>query len=219
MINEMKYKIGLLFSKKDYLYNVDNYGKTYNLLFITGLVGAGKSTISKELSKEKEITILSQDWLAWSEVYADDKIAMNILSEFYKICPRAQEAAINNLWHKDLLTEIEKNKIRTEYNDFLIEYTLKNPDKLYIIEGIDIYKVINLDEIIKCGIIAKGTSVIKCFARRYKRDKTIDNQKDLISKFNYLIMVIKQSRIFYFKDRRKLNKLINNVHIYSKKEH
>lgn len=59
----IKYKIGLLFSKKDYLYNVDNYGKTYNLLFITGLVGAGKSTISKELSKEKEITILSQDWL------------------------------------------------------------------------------------------------------------------------------------------------------------
>lgn len=50
----IKYKIGLLFSKKDYLYNVDNYGKTYNLLFITGLVGAGKSTISKELSKEKK---------------------------------------------------------------------------------------------------------------------------------------------------------------------
>ena len=104
----IKYKIGLLFSKKDYLYNVDNYGKTYNLLFITGLVGAGKSTISKELSKEKEITILSQDWLTWSEVYSDDKIAMDILNKFYKTCPKAQEAAINNLWHKNLLSKIEK---------------------------------------------------------------------------------------------------------------
>ena len=215
----IKYKIGLLFSKKDYLYNVDNYGKTYNLLFITGLVGAGKSTISKELSKEKEITILSQDWLTWSEVYSDDKIATDILNKFYKTCPKAQEAAINNLWHKNLLSKIEKNKIKTEYNNFLIDYTLKNPDKLYIIEGIDIYKVINLDEIIKRGIIIKGTSVIKCFARRYRRDKTINNQKNLISKINYLIMVIKQSKIFYFKDRTKLNKLINNIHTYQKKEH
>ncbi len=96
----MKYKIGLIFSKKDYLYNINNYGKNYNLLFITGLVGAGKSTISKKISKKTNAIILSQDWLAWSEVYKDDKIAMSILSEFYKICPKAKNAAINDLWHK-----------------------------------------------------------------------------------------------------------------------
>ena len=215
----IKYKIGLLFSKKDYLYNVDNYGKTYNLLFITGLVGAGKSTISKELSNEKEITILSQDWLTWSEVYSDDKIAMDILNKFYKTCPKAQEAAINNLWHKGLLSESEKNELRVKYNKFLIDYTKKNPNRLYIIEGIDIYKVINLDEITNRGIIIKGTSVIKCFIQRYKRDKTNDNQKNLISKIKYLLMVINQSKIFYFRDRTKLNKLINNIHTYQKKEH
>lgn len=57
----MKYKIGLVFSRKDYVYNIDNYGKDYNLLFVTGMVGAGKSTISREISSKYNATILSQD--------------------------------------------------------------------------------------------------------------------------------------------------------------
>lgn len=207
----MKYKISLLFSKKDFIYNLDNYGKKYNLLFITGLVGAGKSTIAKEISKRKNSIILSQDWLAWSEVYKDDKIASGILNEFYKKCPKAKYAATNDLWHKDLLSKLEKNEIRVNYNKFLIEYAEKNPKNLYIIEGIDIYKVIRRDEFINRGIIIKGTSVIKCFIRRYKRDKTNDNQKNLRSKIRYLIMVIKQSKNFYFRDRKKLNNLINRI--------
>lgn len=207
----MKYKINLIFSKKDYLYNINNYGKTYNLLFITGLVGSGKSTIAKQISREKTAIILSQDWLAWSEVYKDDKIAMDILNEFYKICPKAKDAAINDLWHKGLLNAIERNDIREKYNEFLVEYSIKNPNNLYIIEGIDVYKVINLDEVAKRGIIIKGTSVIKCFIRRYKRDKTNDNQRNLTSKIKYLIMVVKQSKIFYFKDRKRLNELINSI--------
>lgn len=204
----MKYRVGIIFSKKDYSYNIDNYGKTYNLLFVTGLVGSGKSTIAKKMAKEKEITILSQDWLSWSEVYTNDKVAMEVLNEFYKICPRARELADNNLWHKDFLSKKEKNKIRVEYNKFLIDYTLKNHNKLYIIEGIDIYRVIDSDEITSRGIIVKGTSVLKCFIRRYKRDKTDENQKNLINKIKYLIMVIKQSKKFYFRDRKKLNSLI-----------
>jgi len=90
----------------------------------------------------------------------------------------------------------------------LIDYTLKNHNKLYIIEGIDIYRVIDSDEITSRGIIVKGTSVLKCFIRRYKRDKTDENQKNLINKIKYLIMVIKQSKKFYFRDRKKLNSLI-----------
>lgn len=207
----MKYKVGLIFSKKDYLYNIENYGKTYNLLFITGMVGAGKSTISKEISAKYNATTLSQDWLAWSEVYKDNKIAMQVLDEFYKICPIAQNAATNNLWHRDLLSKKEQYEMKIEYNKFLIDYTLKNPNKLYIIEGIDIYKVIDSSEFINRGIIIKGTSVIKCFIRRYKRDKTIENQKNIDSKIKYLKMVIKQSKTFYSRDRNILNSLIAKI--------
>lgn len=207
----MKYKIDLIFSKKDYSYNINNYGKNYNLLFITGLVGSGKSTIAKQISREKNAIILSQDWLAWSEVYKDDKIAVDILNKFYKICPKAKEAAINDLWHRGLLNTTERNEIREKYNRFLVEYATENPNNLYIIEGIDIYKVIDQKQFINRGIIIKGTSVIKCFIRRYKRDKTNENQKNVINKIKYLEMVIKQSKIFYFRDRKKLNELIKKI--------
>lgn len=145
----MKYKIGLIFSKRDYVYNLDNYGKSYNLLFITGMVGSGKTTLSKKIANEENAIILSEDWLTWSEVYKNDKLAMKILNEFYKKCPQAKEAAINNLWHKQLLSIEEQRKIRTEYNKFLIDYTLKNQKKLFIIEGIDVYRIIDLKDIAK----------------------------------------------------------------------
>lgn len=204
----MKYKIGLIFSKRDYVYNLDNYGKRYNLLFITGMVGSGKTTLSKKIANEENAIILSEDWLTWSEVYKNDKLAMKILNKFYKKCPQAKEAAINNLWHKQLLSNEEQRKIRTEYNKFLIDYTLKNQKKLFIIEGIDVYRIIDLKDIANKGIIIKGTSVIKCFIRRYKRDKTIDNQLNLKNKFKYIMMVIKESKIFYFKERKILNNYI-----------
>lgn len=207
----MKYKIGILFSKKDFKYNLDNYGKNYNLLFVTGMVGAGKSTISKEIASKKGAIILSQDWLSWSEVYKDDKLANEILKEFYKKCPVAKEAAEKNWWHKNMMTKLERDSIRKQYNKFLIEYTSKKVDKLYIIEGIDIYRVISPHELINRGIIIKGTSALKCFFRRYKRDKTLDNQKNLKSKIAYIRMVINESKIYYFKDRKKLNDVINKI--------
>lgn len=210
----MKYKIGLIFSKKDYIYNIENYGKSYNLLFVTGMVGAGKTTLSKKIANEKNAIILSQDWLTWSEVYKENKLAMKILNEFYKKCPKAKEAAKNNLWHRKLLSIKEQKKIRTEYNKFLIDYTKKNSKQLFIIEGIDIYRIIDLKEIIKRGIVIKGTSAISCFIRRYRRDKTIDKEINLKSKFKYIVMVIKESKTFYFKERKMLcnyiDKIINN---------
>lgn len=207
----MKYKIGLIFSKKDYLYNIEKYGKDYNLLFITGMVGAGKSTISKEISSKYNATILSQDWLAWSEVYKDDKLAMKILDDFYQIYPEAEIAAKDNLWHKDMLSDEQRKRIRNEYNNFLINYSLKDRENLYIIEGIDVYKAINFKDIKDRGLVVKGSSVIKSFIRRYKRDKTLDNQKNIKSKIKYFNMVVKESKIYYFRDRKILNNLISHI--------
>lgn len=71
--------------------------------------------------------------------------------------------------------------------------------------------MIDSSEFINRGIIIKGTSVIKCFIRRYKRDKTIENQKNIDSKIKYLKMVIKQSKTFYSRDRNILNSLIAKI--------
>lgn len=207
----MKYKVNLIFSKKDFIYNLDNYGKTYNLLFITGMVGAGKSTISKEIAKNKNAIILSQDWLCWSEVYKDDEFANEILDEFYKQCPKAREAAKGNCWHTKKLSLEERNELRYKYNEFLINYSLKNKNNLYIIEGIDVYTTISPEQIKNNGIIVKGTSGLKCFFRRYKRDKNTENQSNLKNKLMYLKMVINESKIYYFRDRKKVNKLIQLI--------
>lgn len=207
----MNYKVNLIFSKKDFIYNLENYGKTYNLLFVTGLVGAGKSTISKEIARNKNVIILAEDWLTWSEVYKEDKFANKILNEFYKQCPRAEEVTKKNYWRAKKLSLEEDNELRSKYNEFLINYALKNENNLYIIEGKDIYRIISAEKIINNGIIVKGTSGLKCFFRRYKRDKNTDNQSNLKNKLMYLKMVIKQSKIYYFKDRKKLNELIDLI--------
>ena len=207
----MKYKVGLIFSKKDYLYNIEDYGKTYNLLFITGMVGAGKSTISKEISAKYNATTLSQDWLAWSEVYEKDNLATSVLNEFYQLYPEARIASIENKWHENKLTLEEKFDLKKKYNNFLVNYAKKDSNNLYIIEGIDVYNVFEYQFLLNFSIIFKRTSALKCFLRRYKRDKNALNQADLKSKWNYLKMVIKESRKYYFRDRKILNKLINKL--------
>lgn len=207
----MSYKIGLIISKKDLIYNLENYGKQYNLLFVTGMVGAGKSTISREISKKYHAIALSQDWLGWSEVYKDDVFANEILNEFYVTCPEAKEAAANNYWRTNKLSKSERNDIRIKYNLFLIDYANRHPENLYIIEGIDVYKAISPHEIKKRGIIVKGSSALRCFIRRYKRDKTPDNQSGIKNKIAYLKMVVNESKIYYFTDRKKLEKLIDGI--------
>lgn len=209
----MTYKIGFILSKKDLKYNMENYGKKGNLLFVTGMVGAGKSTISREISKKYNSKILSQDWLGWSEVYKDDKFANEILDEFYTICPKAKEAALNNYWHTNQLSKSERSDIRIAYNQFLIDYAKKHPENLYIIEGIDVYKAIPASQIKDKSIIFKRSSAIRCFIRRYKRDKTSENQNSIKNKFAYLKMVIRESKIYYFPDRKKLNTLMYDIFV------
>ena len=114
------------------------------MLFITGMVESGKSTISNKIAKEKNATILALDWLTWSEVYKDNKFAMIILNDFYNICPKAKIAAQNNFWHREMLSKSEQLELKKQYSNFLIRYTIDNPNKLYIIEGIDIYNKINI---------------------------------------------------------------------------
>lgn len=207
----MSYRIGVFFSKKDLNYNFDKFGKNQNLLFITGLVGSGKSTIAKDISAKKEVVILSQDWLAWSEVYEKDNLATSVLNEFYQLYPEARIASIENKWHENKLTLEEKFDLKKKYNNFLVDYAKKDPNNLYIIEGIDVYNVFEYQFLSNFSIIFKRTSVLKCFLRRYKRDKNASNQANLKSKWNYLKMVIKESRKYYFRDRKVLNKLINKL--------
>ena len=207
----MSFRIGVFFSKKDLNYNLDKFGKNQNLLFITGLVGSGKSTIAKDICAKKEVVILSQDWLAWSEVYEKDNLATSVLNEFYQLYPEARIASIENKWHENKLTLEEKFDLKKKYNNFLVNYAKKDPNNLYIIEGIDVYNVFEYQFLLNFSIIFKRTSALKCFLRRYKRDKNALNQADLKSKWNYLKMVIKESRKYYFRDRKVLNKLINKL--------
>lgn len=46
-----KEKVKWLISKRDIEHNLESYRHENNILFITGLVGAGKSTLAKDLGK------------------------------------------------------------------------------------------------------------------------------------------------------------------------
>ena len=190
-------------SKDDFVYNVENFGKKYNLLFITGLVGSGKSTLAKKIAKEKKAIILEQDYLYGFNIPENDKVIKRILSGFYKSFPFAKEVIEKDLWKKKAINLEQDIELKRKYNDYLISYAMNNKDKLFIIEGVDVFKIIKAKEIKRRGIIIKRTSSFDCFCRRIKRDG-----------LNKIFLILFESKCYYIDNLKNINKYIRSLISY-----
>ncbi|HOO68446.1 MAG TPA: hypothetical protein PLC53_03670 [Bacilli bacterium] len=204
-------KINFFFSKKDLIYNLDNYNNKTNLLIITGLVGAGKSTLARKIASENNATIFIEDWFSWTECY-NTKESKDMINLYIKKYPETKEMFDKFLWRKEGIISEDKRKIyRKEFDYFLINYALLNKKKNFIFEGSSIFKYVNPKDIINLPIIIKRTSIIKSIYRRYKRDILSYDKKTVKNKISLIKEILKTMKQFYFDDRKKLLKFCKKL--------
>ena len=84
-------------------------------------------------------------------------------------------------------------------------------DGVYIIEGLQLFTLMDVDLIKNYFILIKGTGSITSLKNRVKRDYQKRKDYKFIDKVKWFIKVIKQSSLYQFKHRRKLNDFIGEL--------
>ena len=157
-----------LFKTVDDLYlNTNNFPSTSNILLITGLSGSGKSYLARELSNTYNATIFQVEWLKHSKHISEE--CKYILDSFLDKHPEII-SLVKNKWNNT--KSEDKNELFKKYiNLFFLHFLeVKDNNKNYIIEGLQLFTLIDYDLIKDYPIIIKGTSSFKCFKNRFKRD-------------------------------------------------
>ncbi len=198
-------KIKVFRNIDDIYYNVDNFPSSNKILLITGLSGSGKSHLSKEIAKEYNAIHFQVEWLIHKSHVSDEckYILDSFLDKYPSIVP-----LVDSKW--DNVKVEDNNKLLKHYMNLFFKHFLevKDPNKAYIVEGLQLFTLIDYDLIKDYPIIIKGTSSINSLKRRLRRDyKKRKNQK-LNVRVKFLFRVLKQSRLYQFKHRKKLNLFI-----------
>lgn len=198
-------------SKEDIKYNIEKYKKEDNILFITGLVGPGKSTLAKELGKKYSATVITQDFLAWSD-HNNSQGCTFFVNLFQELHPETINYFKNNEWRKRNLTVEEKNDYIRKFDKMVVDYVKENKDGLFIYEGSDLFCKSDINMMKNYPIIIKKTSAIKSYIRDYKRSNNGDNT--IKKKLKYTRrMKYDEFRRFYIQDLPKLNRFIEILNL------
>ena len=117
--------------EKDFFYNKEKFfnGDT-NILYITGFSGSGKTTLSRLAKEVKNVEVVEHDNLDLiiCLTAADMRKSRNILREFYDK---------HDEFYKEYKTEEDKLAHYKAFNDFVLDYAKRNPDKVIIIASIN----------------------------------------------------------------------------------
>lgn len=168
----------MIFTKKDIVLNIDDFdsGKS-NILFITGLSGSGKTTMSSELCEQYAATKLSLDYFQnYHSIQNDPRFAkikasrkndpmLIWIDKYMKLNPevKKQSHMFSNI---DLVS----------FKDYFIPFfkwligELKKDDGRYIVEGLHIMLYIPYKDIKKYPLICINTSATKSLVRHWQRD-------------------------------------------------
>ena len=157
--------------KKDYLFNIDKWNKiNNNVLFITGMSGSGKSTLTNDLCKEYNCTKIELDDVETYFMESDDNIKNNILNKIKRNCPEASKFLvylyINN--RHTFNTSSDRTYVMKKFIDWFIE-EVKYNNKLYIINGYQIYSICPPEYFKDKPIIIKEINILKSLIRRTSR--------------------------------------------------
>lgn len=166
-INESAINESVFVSKDDIYWNFDKFkNDKSNILLITGLSGSGKSTLGRQLSKKYNAEYIELDMI--SDVNKKNKH------------PLLQEW-MDSISDEELI-ELKKDPWYGEsvpnFINYCIKYAKANKNKKFIIEGTQIYEVYK-EQAKQYPLIIKGTSVVKSFIQKVKRDKF--TYKDFLS--------------------------------------
>ena len=178
-----------------------------NIIFITGLSGSGKSYLSKELANKYNSSIFQPEWLIhYTHTSEEFKPFLDELIDRYNI-----RNYVDSKW--DNSKDEDNNEELKKYINLLVkEFILNaNNSKKYIVEGLQLFTLIDINLIKNYYLIVKGTSSVNSLKNRIKRDYKKRKDYKLIDKIKWFIKVIKQSKLYQFKHRKKLNEFIRKM--------
>lgn len=207
-------KIKLFKNVNDSKYKFNDFPSKSKILLITGLSGSGKSYLSKQMADKYDATVFQVEWLKHSKHITSE--CKYILDSFLNKYPEITDY-VNNKWNNE--KSEDKNDLFKKYiNLFLLHFLeVKNENENYIIEGLQLFTLIDFDLVKDDPLIIKGTSSFKCFKNRLKRDYQKRKKENLFIKIKFIFRVIKESFLYQLKHRIILNKFISKVGEYNAK--
>ena len=184
MIKELSMLEGFLKSDKDIYYNKDKFDSgEINLCFITGLIGSGKTTMSKEISS-KNIECYEIDDVIFNYCLSDDDLKdKKLLYLFFNgIGKKYRYRYKDNEYNHNLYYSFEnyEKDITIDFVKYSIEYASSYTNKI-VIDGIWIYLYIEPKLLSDYAVYIKGTSMVKSSYRATNRgiQNKIDKGTDL----------------------------------------
>lgn len=208
------YEIKYIFSKNNYVNNVEKFGNENNILFITGLSGSGKTTLSSQLAEKSNAVVLNLDCLGnyYSSKF-DNTLIKNITKNFF-----ALNSDIENIIKRGKYMDLKLNnfddyiKYNERYLRFIYNYCLNNKENSFIIEGTQLFMTINPAFFRDKSIIIIRKSALKSLVRRLNRQLTI---KEKMHPFSigrkHIKKLLKDSKRLHYKDVKKLNNFISII--------
>lgn len=160
-------------NKDDIKHNLSKWGTKPgqdNILYVTGLSGGGKTTISREYSQKYEAEVFELDLMdyKWDETFTN-----RFIIKAFKKFP-SYKTLINKAVNEPFEYENEQDyinfiKVKKEALNYILDLMHKEKNKLFIIEGIQIFYDYFPADLLKVPLIIKGTSNISSIIRRTKR--------------------------------------------------
>ena len=143
-----------------------------NVCLITGLSGSGKTTLANQLASKYGATVVSIDRFGLlskkgKELEKIDPVLYSYLSKREKLW---DNLISNKLKGNDMTHEIEK------YLDYCISYCNKDKNNKYIIEGVQIFWLMNGGNLKGCSLVCVDTSAIRSALRRVKRANKLNKE-------------------------------------------
>lgn len=164
----MKSKVRIWIDEKDIEIKCTND----NIINITGMIGAGKTTTANQYRTDSKYIVISLDCLYRGQ----DKENMNKETE-----------RINQLLSKKFPLQDNEKYFKLYYDEILNYISSVNKPITWVIEGQHIYRYLNFEDL-KGTLIVKRTCLINCWKRsiiRHIRKKKILLKKGEITKKQY----------------------------------
>ena len=211
-------------------FNVERWapGGNHNIMYITGLSGSGKSTLGRKLAKKYNATYVSLDHFTSvcrkgpehlaKKKRENDWSDLEIIELYFKAHP---EGYIPNGTSFNSLNDISRDIVGEYYLKYSnwLRNTLHNgkfQDKLFVVEGFQIYEFESAELYEHEPVVVKSPSVLTTLIRREKRGlgRTKEEYPD-ITNLELILGTVKDTVNFaipmYIKEAPKINKFRSDL--------
>lgn len=169
LYNTNRIEEGYVFSEQDLILNFDKWKKgTNNILYITGLSGSGKTTLGEEYEKKYNAKLFEIDGIEHNY----DSTNASILDKAKEKFPIYKKLCETKDGWKDISDpNSEAYGILWKVLNYCISLMKQDSKNLYIVEGIQIFELMEPSTLKSKPLIIKGTSTLKSFIQASHRNK------------------------------------------------